>query len=200
MVVCLLHGMCHTLSSLLSTVSLEKEEISVLAKWEIKNSKTFLLQTTNNARWKHKKHNFVCKKMKEVVRDYGWRGRGNAGVWVSTDVAGPLGTPTTTDTNGGKTLGLVRIGVFFPLHVKLWSRNVYTLSKNINQEKPSLQRNNTRKLVCPSWVLILSAGGKESSVNLWTCWAPGWDWCLNAIIWKVWNKQAENFWLNMGSI
>ena len=50
LVVCLLHGVCHTLSSLLSTVSLEKDEISVLAKREITKSKTLPLQTTNNAR------------------------------------------------------------------------------------------------------------------------------------------------------
>lgn len=50
LVVCRLRGVGHTLSSLLSAVNLEKEWISVLAKWEIRNSKTLPLQTTNNAR------------------------------------------------------------------------------------------------------------------------------------------------------
>lgn len=60
-----------------------------------------------------------------------------------------------------------------------------TLSVKTNQEKHSLQRNNARKLVCPSWVLILSTGGRNP---LWICGpgqAPGWGQCLNAVICKV---------------
>lgn len=129
LVVCLLFGVCHILSSLLTTVGLVKEEISALAKWEIRNSKALLLQTINNVRWNTR--NIILyvrwpfKKMKAVVRDLGWSGRGNADVWVSTDVAGGTwyhGHEWKQDTGPGENWSLLSTPCEAMIHKGLYSQ------------------------------------------------------------------------------